>query len=314
MVIARSAIGDHDLFARGRRLERTPETLGALTDSTDLLGDAAALRGRIGRDGYLYLPGYLDRDEVLASRRVVTARLAAEGLIDAAHPADEAVALPESRLRFKPDVALDNAPLHRLLYGGRMIAFYERFLGGAVRHYDFTWMRVVAPALGTPPHGDVVFMGRGTHDLYTSWVPLGDVGLDLGGLIILEGSHTLAATRDYLRRDVDSFCENVAAVAETARRPPPGNPNGWTFNGTLADDPVALRARLGGRWLTAAYRAGDLLVFSCYTIHASLDNRSERVRLSSDSRYQLASAPIDERWIGEAPLGHGPGGKRGLIC
>jgi ectoine hydroxylase-related dioxygenase (phytanoyl-CoA dioxygenase family) len=314
MVIARSAIGDHDLFARGRRLDRAPETLGALTDSTDLLGDIDALRARMGRDGYLFLPGYLDRDEVLASRRVVTDRLAAEGLIDTGYPADEAVALPESRLRFKPDVALDNVPLHRLLYSGRMIAFYERFLGGAVRHYDFTWMRVVAPGLGTSPHGDVVFMGRGTHDLYTSWVPLGDVSLDLGGLIVLEGSHTLAATRDYLARDVDTYCENVPGEAEATLQPPPGNPNGWTFNGTLSEDPVALRAQLGGRWLTAEYRAGDLLVFMSYTIHASLDNRSDRVRLSSDSRYQLASAPIDERWIGEAPIGHGPGGKRGLIC
>jgi len=71
---------------------------------------------------------------------------------------------------------------------------------------------------------------------------------------------------------------------------------------------------VGGRWLTSQYRAGDLLVFSMYTVHASLDNHSDRIRLSSDTRYQLASEPIDERWIGEAPSAHGRASKRGRIC
>ena len=58
------------------------------------------------------------------------------------------------------------------------------------------------------------------------------------------------------------------------------------------------------RWLTTDYRAGDLLVFSMYTTHCSLDNTSDRIRLSSDTRYQLASEPLDERWIGENPIAH----------
>ena len=120
-----------------------------------------------------------------------------------------------SGLKSQPDLAHDNEPLHRLLYGGRMIEFYERFLGGAVRHYDFTWMRAIAPGHGTHPHGDVVFMGRGTHDLYTAWTPLGDVDYELGGLMILEGSHRLRNLRDgYLTRDVDEYCENVPGEEE----------------------------------------------------------------------------------------------------
>jgi hypothetical protein len=49
-------------------------------------------------------------------------------------------------------------------------------------------------------------------------------------------------------------------------------------------------------------------------VHGGLDNRSHRLRLSSDSRYQLASEPIDERWVGENPPGHGSAGKRGRVC
>lgn len=297
------------LTALGVELDLSPDTFGELRDSTDALGDVATLRERMAREGYLYLPGYLDREAVLAARRGVTERLAVEGLTDPAYPADEAVAPPGSTLAFKPDLAHDNPALHDLLYGPRMLGFYEGFLGGAVRHFDFTWMRAVAPGRATAPHGDVVFMGRGTHDLYTAWVPLGDVDYTLGGLIVLEGSNNLAAIRDdYAHRDVDTYCENVPEERERAEA------GGWTWNGALSDNPAALRAQLGGRWLTSTFRAGDLLTFSSYTIHGSLDNRADRIRLSSDSRYQLASAPIDERWIGEAPIGHGPGGKRGLIC
>jgi hypothetical protein len=297
------------LTALGVELDLSPASFGELRDSSDMLDDVTALRERMAREGYLYLPGYFDRAAVLAARRGVTDRLAAEGLTDPGYPADEAVAPVGSGLAFKPDLAHDNEPLHDLLYGERMIGFYEHFLGGAVRHYDFTWMRAVAPGRATPPHGDVVFMGRGTHDLYTAWVPLGDVDYTLGGLMILEGSNNLSSIRDdYARRDVDAYCENRPEERERALA------GAWTWNGALSDDPARLREQLGGRWLTTTFRAGDLLTFSAYTIHGSLDNRGDRIRLSSDSRYQLASAPIDERWIGEAPIGNGVGGKRGLIC
>ena len=66
--------------------------------------------------------------------------------------------------------------------------------------------------------------------------------------------------------------------------------------------------------MTADFKAGDVLVFGMATVHASLDNQSDRCRLSSDSRYQLASEPVDERWIGANPIAHGPAGKKGKAC
>ncbi|MEJ7654541.1 MAG: hypothetical protein WKH64_15040 [Chloroflexia bacterium] len=97
-----------------------------------------------------------------------------------------------------------------------MMSFFERFLGGPVRHYDFTWMRAVAPGFGTPPHGDVVFMGRGTHDLYTAWTPLGDVDFETGGLMVLEGSNNLDAIKEYTQRDVDTYCSNIEGEEDFA--------------------------------------------------------------------------------------------------
>ena len=77
---------------------------------------------------------------------------------------------------------------------------------------------------------------------------------------------------------------------------------------------MKLRNDLGGRWLTAEkYEAGDVLIFGMFTVHESLDNATDRIRLSTDTRYQLASEPIDERWVGAVP-GHSEAGKRGKIC
>ena len=61
-------------------------------------------------------------------------------------------------------------------------------------------------------------------------------------------------------------------------------------------------------------RSGDFLTFGMFVVHAAVDNRTEnRFRVSSDSRYQRASEPIDERWIGEDPPGHSTK-QAGRIC
>ena len=63
----------------------------------------------------------------------------------------------------------------------------------------------------------------------------------------------------------------------------------------------------GARLLTADFRAGDLCLFGMFTLHGSVDNASPagRVRLSVDTRWQAADQPMDERWAGPDPKGHG---------
>lgn len=299
------------LTSMHQQLNTTPECFGELESSIDLIGHAQALRERMQTEGYLYLPGYLDRAEVLAARQFMADRLAERGLLDPAYPTIMCKAKPDANISFMPDLAKNNPLLHNLLYSGRMIDFFTHFLGGEVRHYDFTWIRAVAPGRGTPPHMDVVYMGRGTTNLYTAWTPLGDIPLSVGGLLVLERSHQHERLNNgYAKKDVDTFCENKVGPGYTRM----GGGGNITNGGWLSKNPVKLRKNLGGRYLSADYRAGDLLVFSVFTVHTSLDNHSDQIRLSSDTRYQLASEPVDERWIGEEPIAHGPEGKKGMIC
>jgi hypothetical protein len=309
MHAAATAVEAPPLSSGGVPLALDTASFGRLVDASQDIRDVAALRARMARDGYLFLPGLLDRDAVLRARHEIVTRLAAAGVLRpdddpmAAILADGAMLSRETRA----GLTANNAPLHELLYQGAMIAFFERVLGEPVRHYDFTWFRAVPPGLGTPVHADVVFMGRAERDrLFTAWTPIGDVDFAQGGLMILENScHDAGLRQTYFGMDVDAHCENTEDRRDEWQK----GTNGW-----LTRDAAAIRRRMGGRWLTAEYRAGDVLIFSVFTVHASLDNRSGRIRLSADSRYQPASMPADERWIGANPVGHGPGGKRGMIC
>ncbi|HWD37652.1 MAG TPA: phytanoyl-CoA dioxygenase family protein [Fimbriimonas sp.] len=297
------------LSSNGVPLDADPSVFGELRRSDDIFHDTEMLRERMAQDGYLLLPGLLDRKEVLDARASITDQFASEGILDPSEPSIKAIAKPGVEMYFRPDVANHNERVERVIYGARMLGFFERFLGGEVRHYDFTWVRAVAHGLGTCPHCDIVYMGRGTTNLYTAWTPLADIPLELGGLIVLENSHKIDHMKQtYGKLDVDAMCENSSAGRNVVEA------RGYEESGAITLDPRGLREKLGGRWLTTEYKMGDVLIFSMFTIHGSLDNQTHEIRLSTDSRYQLASEPYDERWVGEEPIGHGPAAKRNLIC
>lgn len=299
------------LKSYGHELDMSGDKFGLLRDSTDAASDFEELRRRFDEDGYIYIPNYLDREQVLGVRKKITDRLAERGELDPSFPADEARVKPGGKgLIFIPDVASDCQEVKDLLYAGRLTEFYRNLYAEEIRHYDFTWLRAMRPGKGTNPHCDLPYMGRGTHGHMTCWMPYGDISYELGGLMILEGSHKrMDLLENYVFRDVDAFCENKP---EQKKRAEDG---GWTFTGTLSHNPPAVRNKFGGRWVTTEFNAGDLLTFGMFLVHASVDNTTEnQLRISSDSRYQRASEPIDDRWIGVSPPGHSTAAKRGRIC
>lgn len=298
------------LRSYGHELDMAEDKVGLLRDSSDAADDVAELRRRLDEDGYLYMKGYLDRDETLAARASITRSLAEQDLLDPAFPEIEAKCRPDMGAGFAPEIAAKSQAVQRLLYSGRLPGFYEKLYGEEIRHYDFTWLRAMGPGKGTNPHCDLPYMGRGTHKHMTCWVPYGDIPFQLGGLMVLEGSHKrIDLLENYVFRDVDSFCENKP---EEKKRAEDG---GWTFTGTLSHNPPVVRNKFGGRWLTTEFEAGDFITFGMFLVHASCDNQTEnQLRISSDSRYQRASEAIDERWIGVNPPGHSKAGKRGRVC
>lgn len=300
------------LRARGHDLDIAPERFGFLAPSTDALDNPAELRRRLEEEGYLYVPGFFDPNLIVNARRSLTDRLSAQGLLHPDRNPCDGIAHPDPACRttFKPDLTENNEAIDRVVFGPEIFGFYESLFGEAVRAFDFKWLRAIGTGLGTQPHCDWVYMSRGTPRLLTCWIPYGEVPLELGGLMVLERSHLQAARiKNYLSVDVDSFCENRPAATAAALA-------GKGFhNGSLSERSDTLPSKLGSRWLTAErWRMGDFLTFNMTMIHGSLDNHTDRIRLSSDTRYQRASEPADERWIGPKPIGHSLAGKRGRIC
>jgi hypothetical protein len=272
-----------------RDLELGGPYLAEMREATALMDDPAALRARMDEDGYLLLRGLHRRDDVLAARAALLASFAEEGGFDPRAPLMDAVIDPNPRMNggFFGGHDRTAIPAFRAVVDGApVMSFFARFLGGAARTFDFKWMRLTGREGFTGAHMDIVYMGRGSANLYTVWTPIGDVPYEQGPLAVLAGSHRLEGYRrireTYGRMDVDR--DHV---------------DGWFSN-----DPVELVERFGGRWATAEYRAGDALVFTMYSMHASLTNVSNRFRLSSDTRYQPAAEPVDERWVGAKPIGH----------
>ena len=141
--------------------------------------------------------------------------------------------------------------------------------------------------------------------------------------MVLERSHLNAELKaSYGSSDVDAYCSEgeADAVVEAAKREGRNLKQDereafrWNSSGSYSKDAIATRAELGGRWLTTDYAMGDALIFSMYTMHSSSDNHTDRLRISSDTRYQLASDPVDDRWMGDDPTAHGIRAKRGMIC
>jgi hypothetical protein len=308
------------LYYRGSPLDTSPQAFGPMRSSMDALGDFAELRRRIDEDGYILLPGLLDRDEVMSARREVLQRIDTLGMLDANSPLMEGIVCDDAAINFDDErrfhgLAVDNPPLDKLLYSGTMMEFFTTFLDGPVRHYDRTWMRVKGhrDTTTTWPHYDIVYMGRGTQNVFTAWTPLGDTPLEMGGLMIAEQSHRLEQVKNtYGKMDVDTYCTNSEEAGEIE-----SGKKLWAKmvdSGAYSHDAMAAQKQLDRRWLSTNYQAGDVLVFTLYTMHAGMDNQTNRLRLSTDSRYQLASEPIDQRWIGKNPIGHGPAGKIGMIC
>lgn len=268
-----------------RELEFPGRYLAELREASDIFHDTEALRERMKEDGYLLLRGFFDREKVLKARRQILEALDAEGAIDRNYPLMDGVAAPGHGGGFRGGQnALTASPaFQELVASPTVMGFFARFLGGEPMTYDYKWLRVVGPGSYTGAHYDIVYMGRGTLNLYTLWTPLGDVPLQMGPLAICVGSHRFERIKaTYGKMDVDR--DHVT---------------GWFSN-----DPVEIVDTFGGQWQTSAFEAGDVLIFGMFTMHASLNNQTNRFRISSDTRYQLKGEPVDERWVGRKPKAH----------
>jgi ectoine hydroxylase-related dioxygenase (phytanoyl-CoA dioxygenase family) len=283
------------LISNGYRLSTAPERQGWLTPS-DPGRPVKQLWEQFHQQGYLWLRGLLDRTDVFDFRRRYFAAFARSGLVaPGSDPRDglySNATVDQQAAREVLVEAVRWAAYEAFCLSKPIYRFYEEALGGAVYLHKRKLIRYTRPgeANCTGAHYDLTYLRAGTDRVYTSWIPIGDIPVEMGGLVYLEGSHAWGR-----QKEAEFSILNAQLPAE--ERLSAYNRN-MTETGWLTKDLPSLAERLNTRWLCADYEAGDMLIHSAYMIHAATENRDPagRMRLSTDIRYQLVSDQIDARW------------------
>ena len=182
-----------------------------LADSRALFGDWQALRDRIATDGYVFMRGLLDPATVRTVGHTGLAHLQAAGWTQPGpDPVTAGPRLPVHAVAMRN--AFGDAGYQRILAdpGFNMIPFVSpladlmnQILGPAGFCYPLKLPRVVYPASVVPQQpGNVVHKDyRTVQDMFTCWVPLGEVPRTLGGLALRPGSqHTTRVRHHQLDR------------------------------------------------------------------------------------------------------------------
>lgn len=231
-------------------------------DGTPLLNNPAALRHLAEDQGVVLLRGVISPKAISAVAELLTDAATEVGWLSAGrglngvheNPGDPAWQTWYNRVQRA-------RAFHALAHDPRLLAAVAAVVGGTVLAHPRHIARCVGPDTArctTPPHQDVWYIG-GSQDIWTAWAPITDCPEDLGGLAVLPGSH---------QRGVLANQDAVGAGGRT------------------------VAAALDDTWAWEPLRAGDVLLFHGLTVHQGCDNRSDRLRLSMDMRFQRADLPV----------------------
>jgi hypothetical protein len=283
------------LHANGRSLDRSPDRLGWLTP-TAADTPMKALRDQYRDHGYLWLKGFLDPEAVKSFRGYVFRHMGDVGLLAPGSDPALGVSLGQSPQKDKADRQLmalvRSAAYEAFCVQPRLWTFMDEFLEGISYLHKRKIMRYTQPhtTTVTPAHYDLIYLRGGTSRVVTAWIPIGDVPVEMGGVVYLEGSHALGARMEaeFTRNALDLTPEERISAYN----------RNMTEGGWVSKDLPDMAERFNARWLIADYEAGDIMIHSPFMIHASTTNFDphNRIRLSTDIRFQNVNDEIDIRW------------------
>lgn len=282
-------------------------SLRPLRDSSEWIDDGTALRARLAEDGYLYFPGFFDRDKVAELRKEILQEIARHGWIaDGTDPFD---AVPSQPARFHgmEEKLLDSAVLERLRENvgdeqKDQASAYE-LLRRAAHYYDGPGWRDGYVAIQR-----LESLHRQAYEprllsLLRTLLEEDDIlvhGQRVPRIVWPNGRATephqdyphIQGTADAITAWVPlSDCSQqlgglrylVGAQRTGTVLPHKGDQDRPGEADVDNDDPA---------WATADWKLGDLALHHSLTVHASLPNVSGKLRVSVDYRYQAAKEAV----------------------
>ena len=239
------------------------------TDCTGLIGNRTQLLEHAHENGYLFFPGLLSAEPLLALRRQVLQVAAQHELLAPDTDPDAGIRRKgvfvceqdrsETYINFYIDVQKLRL-FHALPHHESILRVLEVLFGASVFIHPRHICHVIFPGehqYTTPPHQDFSPV-RGSQETWTVWTPLGDCDAELGGLAIARGSNRHGLLED-------------------------GGVRSWE----LIEDST--------EWAWNPFKCGDVVMFHSLTIHRGRDNvTDDRIRLATSARYQSVDEPVDE--------------------
>ena len=284
--------------------EIPPDRFGRLVEFDGLLDSPADVQQFLQEHGYIVFRQALDRGSVMSARQEVLSRLSEVG--EVAEPPIEGRVTWQSQ---RPDPTVDRGEfwksvnhgnaLRAVTHGQPTHGIAARVFGAAARGHDLMYLRPMPPGGVTQLHYDYPFFAGDSLRIHTVWIPLGDIPLCDGPLVIVENSFQFHDLLDPIRA-IDFRANHSNDTVQAA-----------AYDAQKALHPIDLAEQRSVRLLSTDFAAGDVVVFCGFALHGSLDNNSpdECVRLSCDVRYQPAADPhTDERYFGADPKGSKGGG------
>ncbi len=224
--------------------------MGQTIDQSENAAPSPADLARYDRDGYLLVKGLFTGEEMAVARtegHAIISRLAGRYDVngrwttaDGAEAGD-----PVTSLSHCHDLQLHAATFGRLLFDSRLAAFFAALMSTEDVQLHHNKMFIKPPEAGSPfpLHQDWPFFPHRDDSLMAAIVHLDDAPEERGCLAAVPGSH------------------------RSGRRQHTGEPHWFIDDQDLTESAESIPAE-----------AGDVLFFSCLTVHGSGVNRSQEPR------------------------------------
>jgi hypothetical protein len=231
----------------------------AMRDSTKQAGDGELLRARLREDGYVLIRGVIDSELIRKVRADVLDVLRKAQWIapdGALRPLIDGQEDPRYWAGFAGVQALES--FHQIAYDARISAIMSALVGPEMYPWPGKAPYMIWPERLNSPglnHARPHQEGvRWSPDVLSTWISIGQTPVEQGALAVLPKSQSLGYLRGYGYGQFD----------------------------------------FGPDWATTGFEPGDIVVFHNFTLHGSLPNQTDTLRLSCAFKWQSARYPAPE--------------------
>jgi len=192
---------------------------------------------------------------------------------------------------------LKEKAIRQLLEHKNICSFFTKLFGSKAKCVHYKWMRAIPRGISTGVHIDRAYLGKGSQLTHTCWIPLGDIPMKQGTLIVCKGSHTHPGL-EHLRKNQDdngvyagwlsqdpNFIFDEVKKKEAESSTQNSKQHEETDNKRVEPETEQKEKTTELSWVGTHFSAGDVVILGMDVFHMSTTNSTNKYRLSCDTRW-----------------------------